>query len=393
MEFVSSSFIDTFINVDINLYIMYVIMFLIILISFLFKNLKTYDLPYLTINFPYVLHLIFLFIDFIFTLYITQGGTNVEDVRATISEFQIPRPLKLITVCFYITTLLLFGKLSLLSATEDKSNVGKNSKWLLWIVFGITLLYSIYKDVNLGSRGSIVNLTAFALAGWTYVQPITFRSFGKAWGWLLIIIILTFGLLFLLTLNRSATNVIEMSVLWDSLFYRFASNILVLYNFLAETLYYRTGIAGEYTSDWINMGQRGSYSQYSLLHFFPTIGTLINRYVLLDNEYQTVTTYFDIYGDYPYNAYNFILPLLLSGPLGIFMFVLYFFFLRSCAKKAPYMNFFIYGLIVYFSFMAFTSFAVIEIPFILIPIFAYFFRRCFTISKKVDGETLSASNK
>jgi hypothetical protein len=372
MELVQSGFLKLDIINETNAYAMLVILMYIAFFSWYVARLKSYAAHAITIKFPYKLHCILLLIELAYVIMMSLGGVSVEDIRAGIAsgEYATPRLYKITTLMLYMTTMMLFAKCALIMSSKVK-NLG--SKWPLIAVVFFTFMNFIYKDVAIGSRGSTINLIAFSIAGWSYVRPITFNAILRSWRAVIIYGLLLFLLLFGLSIIRSGEA--ELYILWDSLFFRLASNIMVTHNYLVGLLNYRTGISGEYISGWIRLDIFGYNGHgFSLFHFFPSIGEIVEKYIFFNDNYQKVSVYFDVYGDYPYNAYHFTLPLLMSGGFGTIFVLMFLSFLKLISNYAVHINFYVYCFFVYFAITSFTGLSIVEIPFLLIPFMSIFFR-------------------
>jgi len=173
------------------------------------------------------------------------------------------------------------------------------------------------------------------------------------------------------------TGSIKFNVIWDSLFFRLPTNVGVSTKFLSHELSYRLGFGGEYSSEWkLAENELGVPDSYFLSHLLPTVSNFINKHVLFNADYQMSSVYFDMYGNLPYNSFNFTLPLLVSQFYGLPLFVAILFIFRKISKLNGAANFYLYCYLFYCAFLSFTSFSFFEIPFILIPFLSVLFIKC-----------------
>lgn len=348
---------------------------LLFIICVVYISLKNYRVPpinNLFINFPFKLHLTLLLLEIIYILYSARAGSAME-VRESMNDdsYHVPTIFRFSTLLLYMTTMLL----SMYIAKQTNRSVSSTKNYRFKFIAFFTIFVFIFKDYSYGSRGSLVNLFAFILAGWTYAQPLTFLLIIKNKLKLTLIILTVLIILTLLSFIRTGST--EFNVLWDSLFFRLPTNIGVSTKFLSQELSYRLGSGGEYWSEWIlAKNELGVPDTYLLSHLLPTINNLINKYVLLNANYEISSIYFDMYGNLPYNSFNFTLPLLASQFYGLPLFVALLFFFRKISRLNEAVNFYLYCYLFYCAILSFTNFSFFEIPFILIPFFSILFVRC-----------------
>jgi hypothetical protein len=348
---------------------------LLFIIFFVYISVRNYRAPTvneLVVNFPFALHLIVLILEIIYILYSSRAGSALEVQESMKDEsYHVPTIFRFSTLIFYMTTMLL----SMYIAKQSNWPVNKVKNYSIKLIAFLTIVVFVLKDYLYGSRGSVVNLIAFILAGWTYSQPMTFAKIIK--NKLKIVTLTALFLIAITLLSFVRTDSNTFNVIWDSLFFRLPTNVGVSTKFLSHELSYRLGIGGEYSSDWmLAINEFGVPDTNFLLHLLPTFSNFMNKYILLNANYQMSSIYFDMYGNLPYNAFNFTLPLLASQFYGLPLFMVLLLIIRKISRLNEAVNFYLYCYLFYCAFLSFTSFSFFEIPFIFIPFFSLLFIRC-----------------
>lgn len=348
------------------------ILIVILVYAGLLRNFKTLSINNLQIQFPYKLHCFLLVLELCYTLYLARVGDG-QAVRAafTDSTYWLPKYLKVSTLFLYMTTLLLFAKVSLDGWREpDRASSKKINIYRLLAL--VTFLVFLYKDYRFATRGGFINCCVFAMAGWTYVRPLSLEIIVRH----RLPILFSGATLLIIFLFSTWTRANDISsvLIWDSLLFRFNSNIMVAASYLDHTLFYRIGSGGQYLSEWISLRADEFLNEGHLaLYFFPTLDLIVNKILAFNPAYISKSTYFNIYGDYPYNSYSFLLPLLVGGPVVCIFFAGYIILLKRLATTNISVNFYTYSFFMYFAALSFTGCALVEMPFIAIPIISFIF--------------------
>ena len=322
------------------------------------------------VKFPYILHLILLCVEFIFTIYTTGGASGTEHARELYGvRTENIGVLKIFTLLLYMTTMLLGAKLA-------QSNF-RDFKVLALVV--LTIILFLFKDFVIGSRGSVINVTTFFVSGFTFVKPLKFKYIFK-----LKYILIAFGVFFavlILTLRRGAGSGIVAFT--DNLLYKFSVNVYISLVYLSEDIDVRIFSNGIYTS-WSSLRNLPSFDEtLSKLHLFNSLPSFVNKYIKFQ-DYDAGSVYFNVFGESPWNSVNYMLRFLtFDTVVGVFLLSIvllsYIFISRLCMS----LNFFTYCCLVYFSVMSFTACSLIEIPFVLVVVFAPFFG--FVFRKQVNA--------
>lgn len=362
---------------NLNTYAILIILLALLVTATLLRGNFTLKNDLIEFKFPLKLHLTLLFIEVIYTLYIGQGGDTVEEVRNGVQsgEFKIWAPLKLTTVSLYMTTMILFAKIFNQGALQSRIDEAGPQRYLLWLTAFMTVFIFLFKDITLGSRGSFLNILAFSVGGITYVRAIQAKSLIKITIKILPLIFILTWVIFILTVNRAGDG--GLAIIRDNLIVKFSSNIAIIHDLLIDSLKYRVGTGDDvYVTSWINLRFAGSDDlEFSFFHFVPTITSFVNQHMLLDQQYKLGSLYFNIHGDYPFNSVNFLLLPFVYGFYGIFLIISILVAMKYLSRKAPWLSFYIHCMLIYFSFLSFTTLSLIEIPFLFIPVFGYFFKK------------------
>lgn len=277
---------------------------------------------------------------------------------------------KVNTLLLYFLALLFFGKIGNKSYQANKRDA---------FFVGYFFILFFLKGFILSSRGSFINIIAFALAGYTFFRHDS-RLKKKHVGMAFLVII---SGLFALTTMRvgSLPNGDE---LFSALITKFSGNFAVSVKYLDDEL----EVTDKYNLEkniWFDKkfdfsssfgqgtGQNVSNFQETFYHY---IGAVLRM-----TPDQEGPDYFKIYNILPFNSSNFLFRFLVFKIYFPLVFCFIFIFYRFFAKLSPAACFFVYCLMLYFALLSFTANAFFEIPFCILPFLGLIFSKCFIVSK------------
>lgn len=312
------------------------------------------------INFPYTLHLILLGVEFLFTTYVTGGASSTEHARE-LYAFRTENlgHIKILTLFLYMTTMILGAKLALSNFRDFK----------VLILVAFTILLFLFKDFVVGSRGSAINVITFLVAGFTFFKPFKVKNIFK-FQYVLISAGILFAI-FILTFRRAAGS--GLAAVTDSLLYKFSVNVYIPLAYLSEDIDVRILSNGIYTN-WSSLRDLPYTDEFlSKAHLFNSLPDFINTYITNFFDYEAGSVYFSVFGESPWNSVNYMLRFLALDMVGIFFLSIVILIYIFLSRLSISLNFFVHCSLVYFSVLSFTGFSLIEIPFVLVVVFAPFF--------------------
>lgn len=316
------------------------------------------------INFPFLIHFVLLGVEFLFTSYATAGAISAEHAR----ELYAARTenlghLKISSLFLYMTTMLLGSKLAQ-TRFQDFSSI---------IFLILTLVLFAYKDFAVGSRGAVINAVSFLFAGFTFVRPFEIR---KIFGFRNLVFLMgVFFAIIVLSFRRGGGA--GLAALTDSLLYKFSINVYIPLVYLSDDVDVRVMNNGTYTT-WTSLRDLPNVDEsISKLHLFNSLPDFINKYILRFFDYETGSVYFHIFGESPWNSVNYTMRFIVFDLLGIFLLVVSLFIYINLARLSVALRFYVHCSLVYFTITSFTGFSLLEIPFLLVVIFAPLFSLIF----------------
>lgn len=362
-----------------------IIVALIALTAALLTRYRTISSDEFSIRFPIPLHMLLMFIEVVVVVIRISvadpaSSSRVEAMREAYNHLpNNTRLLKVGTLLFYMTTMLLAARIALEIKQERATGVKSKSKmpfiWLLIITGCVFLL----KDLAIGSRGSTINFIAFFLGGFCFIVPITLPKLYKK---LLPITSIVIGLgiiISILTFVRA--NDVGLSLIYDTLLYKLSTNVGVAYSYLTDNLSVRSGY-------WLN-GQR-AYSDWKLvsdltwsggsltkLSFFGSFEDFLRKFLFPDKSFRSEAIYFDVYGNMPFNTSSYLLKPIILGWFAPTFLVFVFVAFRLAGLLGRSFQFFSFCIVMHSVLLSFTAMPLIEIPMILILPSSLLFISCF----------------
>ena len=338
-----------------------VIFFTYFLLSLNGRSISSNDY---VIKFPYMLHIILLGVEFSFSTYVTGGASSTEHARELYAiRTENLGHIKILTLFLYMTTMLLGASLA-------KSNF-RDFKILTLVAF--TILLFLFKDFVIGSRGSAINVITFLFGGFTFVKPFKFKNILK-FRYILIAVGIFFVIL-VLTFRRGAGS--GVAAVTDSLLYKFSVNVYIALVYLSEDIDVRIFSNGMYTN-WSSLRGLPNIDEFlSKVHLFNSLPDFFNTYIKAFFDYEAGSVYFRVFGESPWNSVNYMLRFLIFDTPGmIFLSSVILVYIFLSRLSMPLM-FFVHCSLVYFAALSFTGCSLIEIPFVLVVVFAPLFGSVF----------------
>jgi len=375
---------------------------IVVLISFtwfLLRNHKTPNPREYFIRFPLLPHYILLVLETSYFIFL--GGLH-GDVVGRREMFGAGEAnigiLKISTVFLYVSTSLLFARLGMSIISKDSRY--RKRRTLLIVTAILTWLIFLMKDLQTGSRGSFLNFIALALAGYTFVKPVNIRKL-RWWivryGW--VVLLLVSWAFYKLTDFRAGG--IASSIIYDTILTKFSANLAVVHDYIIKDLPVRSYVQGIKMTEWASVSSLGwsslardDVTDISNWDFFPTLKSVVRKYLLRDSSYTPNSLHYSMYGDYPFNSASFLLQIVVLGWIGVVGFFGALFAIRAANIRKLPLRFGVYVYMFYFSIVSFTGFSLTEIPFILLPFIAVCFSRCFVYRPSaLPGPRVAASTK
>jgi len=279
---------------------------------------------------------------------------------------------KIINLLFLMTSMLLFASTNISFDNLLKSKLLNKNIFLIIL----TILVFLLEDLHSASRGNLALLFAILVASYSYNNPIMLKSLIR----LRTIFIFAFLALFFLILTklRVGDSAVNISLIYDSLLVKFGGNVGVLISGISGDLNVRFSSSPNEYLPWQNIKDINWFSPgVSTFHFFNSLPSFVNKYIFINPDFKFYGVYFDSFGKFPFNSSHYLLRFWVAGIWGVlilFLAIRLYFFL---AEFGSHLKFFSYHILAIFSFFSFTGCALLEIPFILMPIFGLFFKRCF----------------
>ena len=192
--------------------------------------------------------------------------------------------------------------------------------------------------------------------------------------------VLTVGAL-LCALTFIRANDAGISLIYDTLLYKLSTNVGVVYSYLIDDLSVRTGfwLNGQPVySDWRPVSDLTWFGvEPNKLSFFGSIEGFVRKYLLADTSFRSKSTYFDVYGNKPFNSFSYLLKPIAFGWLAPAFLVSVFIVFRIASLLGRSFEFFSFCIVMHTVLMSFTAMPLIEIPMVLILPSSLLFISCF----------------
>lgn len=354
-------------NID---FIVFTLLFLVVLLtSIILSKTKTPKPSLIKIRFSKSLFILLLALELYF-IYILNGKSFSLDVAfARLYRFEAISNLgllKISTLFFYMFTIMLSAKIELLNL--HKTFLPQCELKYLRALLITALVVYVMKDIYSGARGSTLNFIAFYLAGKTYINRSYFSLRKILSTDTFITIVLLSGAIVFLTINRTGSSEFIGRLIYDSLLIKFVGNLEVAMQLLAGDLLVSNGWNSGYIS---TKNIQWNTNTLSVIAFLPVLEAITKLFVDISSA---DSTYFKVYEKFPFNSASYLFYMLIGGLPSVILCTTIIFIIRKASGLSASVNLFSYATLFYFGFTSFTSLPIVNIPFVLIPAFAVFFK-------------------
>lgn len=338
--------------------------------KFKVPDIKTYE-----IHPPLVFHLFLIIFQVIYLIKFRFFFSDTDYKRLKVLDD--PFEWKFIN---QISAVFLYTTFAIISAAyfKMKDDVCKiqDSRLLLSVIFGTFFLF-LAKDISVGSRGSLLNFIVLFLSGAAYTGKLKINL-------KIIIYSLCMLFLFLFLTYLRVGGLLDLSLIHDSILTKFAANYEVCYMYLNDTLQASRGFHKNPIMENTQNLQWPIFSDLNIitldkLDFFPTYKSFISKYLFGIYNFKPSSIYFNVFenGSLPFNSFNFLLQLFVGGLTVCFLVIIFILGLRIYAYNFLHSNHIVFVVFFYTATLSFTSLALIDLPFILLPLISFLFQPCF----------------
>jgi len=340
--------------------------------KFKVPDIKTYEIyP------PLVLHFFLIIFQVIYLLKFRSFSNSSDFKRFASLDDPIEwKFLSQISIVFlYSSTAIISG--AYFKIKDDICKI-QYSRFLLSVLFGTFFLF-LAKDISVASRGSILNFFVLFISGAAYTGKLNLNI--KT-----IIYLLVMVCFFLFLTYLRAGEVLDLSIIHDSIIAKFSANFEICYMHLNGTLEASRGFVKPITMENTQNLQwpvSSDLNMYSLdkLDFFPAYKSFISKYLFGLYNFKPSSIYFNVLENntLPFNSYNYLLQLFVGGLTFCSLVAILILGLRNYAYNFLHSNYLIFVLFFYTAALSFTSLAIIDLPFILLPLISFLFNSCFKL--------------